>query len=145
MKLSSRSRYGFRALLELALAYDSGPLQIRMIAEQQNISNKYLEQLIAMMKLAGLVKSVRGPKVGYLLARAPNEIKLSKVFTALEGPLITVECLEHAEYCSKCSDCVTRQIWLKMQNAVMDVLESMTLQDLVDKRHEIDENTNFQI
>ena len=145
MKLSSRSRYGFRALLELALAHGSDPLQIRTIAKQQDISNKYLEQLIAMMKLAGLVKSVRGPKGGYLLAGAPNEIKLSKVFTALEGPLITVECLEHAEYCSKCSDCVTRQVWLKMQNAIMDVLESMTLQDLVDKRHGIDEKANFQI
>ena len=145
MKLSSRSRYGFRALLELAIAHGSGPLQIRMIAEQQNISNKYLEQLIAMIKSAGLIKSVRGPKGGYLLARAPNEIKLSKVFTALEGPLVAEKCLEHTEYCSKCTDCVTQQVWADMQNAIMGVLESMTLQDLVDKIHGIDENVNFQI
>jgi len=145
MKLSSRSRYGFRALLELALAHGSGPLQIRAIAEQQNISNKYLEQLVAIMKSAGLVKSIRGPKGGYLLAGAPNEIKLSKVFTALEGPLVTEECLEHAEYCSKCTDCVTRQVWSDMQNAIMAVLESMTLQDLVDKIQGIDENVNFHI
>jgi Rrf2 family protein len=145
MKLSSRSRYGFRALLELAIAHGSGPLQIRMIAERQNISNKYLEQLIAMMKSAGLVKSVRGPKGGYLLAKAPNEIRLSKVFTTLEGPLVIEECLEHAEYCSKCTDCVTRQVWSEMHNAIMAVLDSMTLQDLVDKIQGIDENVNFQI
>ncbi len=145
MKLSSRSRYGFRALLELAIAHGSGPLQIRTIAKQQNISNKYLEQLIAMMKSAGLVKSIRGPKGGYLLAGAPNEIKLSKVFTALEGPLVIVECLEHAEYCSQCTGCVMRQVWSDMQNAIMGVLESMTLQDLVDKIHGLDENVNFQI
>ena len=145
MKLSSRSRYGFRALLELAIAHGSGPLQIRMIAERQNISNKYLEQLIAMMKSAGLVKSVRGPKGGYLLAKAPNEIRLSKVFTTLEGPLVIEECLEHAEYCSKCTDCVTRQVWSEMHNAIMAVLDSMTVQDLVDKIQGIDENVNFQI
>ena len=145
MKLSSRSRYGFRALLELAIAHGSDPLQIRTIAEQQKISNKYLEQLIAMMKSAGLVKSVRGPKGGYLLAKVPNEIKLSKVFTALESPLVVVECLEYAEYCSKCTDCVTRQVWSKMQNTIMGVLESMTLQDLVDKIHGLDENANYQI
>ena len=145
MKLSSRSRYGFRALLELAIAHGSGPLQIRMIAERENISNKYLEQLIAMMKSAGLVKSVRGPKGGYLLAKAPNEIRLSKVFTTLEGPLVIEECLEHAEYCSKCTDCVTRQVWSEMHNAIMAVLDSMTVQDLVDKIQGIDENVNFQI
>ncbi len=145
MKLSSRSRYGFRALLELAIAHGSGPLQIRMIAERENISNKYLEQLIAMMKSAGLVKSVRGPKGGYLLAKAPNEIRLSKVFTTLEGPLVVGECLEHAEYCPRCTDCVTRQVWSDMHNAIMGVLESMTLQDLVDKIQGIDENVNFQI
>ena len=145
MKLSSRSRYGFRALLELAIAHGSGPLQIRTIAERENISNKYLEQLIAMMKSAGLVKSVRGPKGGYLLAKAPNEIRLSKVFTTLEGPLVVEECLEHAEYYPRCTDCVTRQVWLDMHNAIMGVLESMTLQDLVDKIQGIDENVNFQI
>jgi Rrf2 family protein len=132
MKLSSRSRYGFRAILELALEYGKGPLQIKAIAEREDISNKYLEQLIAMLKSTGLVRSLRGPKGGYILAKAPSEIKLSDIFRTLEGPLIAVECLSHPDFCPRCADCVTRKIWSKIQNTMVDLLESMTLQDLVD-------------
>ena len=132
MKLSSRSRYGFRAILELAIEYGKGPLQIKTIAKREDISNKYLEQLIAMLKSTGLVVSLRGPKGGYILAKHPSEIKLSKIFTTLEGPLIAVECLDHPEFCPRCSDCVTRHIWAKMQKTMQDLLDSMTLQDLVD-------------
>ena len=132
MKLSSRSRYGFRAILELAIEYGKGPLQIKTIAKREDISNKYLEQLIAMLKSTGLVVSLRGPKGGYILAKHPSEIKLSKIFTTLEGPLIAVECLDHPEFCPRCSDCVTRHIWSKMQRTMQELLDSMTLQDLVD-------------
>ncbi len=145
MKLSSRSRYGLRAILELAVDYGNGPLQIKTIAKREDISNKYLEQLIAMLKSSGLVRSIRGPKGGYILTRPPNEIKLSHVFTTLEGPIVAVECLEHPEYCPKCTDCVTRQVWAKMQSAMMAVLENMTLQDLVDKTKQVDASDNYQI
>ena len=118
MKLSSRSRYGFRAILELALEYGNGPLQIKTIAQKEDISNKYLEQLVAMLKSAGLVRSIRGPRGGYVLARTPGEIKLSDIFTTLEGPVISVECLDHPNFCFRCSDCVTRQIWSEMQDAM---------------------------
>ena len=87
MKLSTRSRYGVRALLELAIDYDKGPLQIKTIADREKISNKYLEQLIAILKSAGLVTSIRGPKGGYVLSRPPAEIQLSEVFKVLEGPI----------------------------------------------------------
>ncbi len=145
MKLSSRSRYGLRAILELAVEYGNGPLQIKAIAKRQDISSKYLEQLVAMMKSAGLVSSVRGPKGGYVLIREPNKIKLSEIFTALEGPLVTVECLEHPEFCPKCADCATRKVWLKIHNAMMDVLESTTLQDLADDATGISESSSYQI
>lgn len=145
MKLSSRSRYGFRAILELAVEYGHGPLQIKVIAQREDISNKYLEQLIAMLKASGLVRSIRGPRGGYLLTRPPGEIKLSEVFTTLEGPTIAVECLEHPEFCPKCMDCVTRQVWSKMQAAMMGVLEGMTLQDLVDKTLNGEGIENYQI
>lgn len=145
MKLSSRSRYGFRAILELAVEYGNGPLQIKVIAQREDISNKYLEQLIAMLKASGLVRSIRGPRGGYMLTRAPNEIKLSEVFTTLEGPMISVECLEHPEFCPRCMDCVTRQVWAKMQTAMMGVLEGMTLQDLVDKVKKGEGIENYQI
>lgn len=145
MKLSSRSRYGFRAILELAVEYGHGPLQIKVIAQREDISNKYLEQLIAMLKAAGLVRSIRGPRGGYLLTRPPGEIKLSEVFATLEGPTISVECLEHPEFCPKCMDCVTRQVWSQMQDAMMGVLEGMTLQDLVDKVQKGEGTENYQI
>ena len=144
MKLSSRSRYGFRAILELAVEYGNGPLQIKTIAKREDISNKYLEQLIAMLKASGLVRSIRGPKGGYELTRPPGDVKLSDVFTTLEGPVVAVECLEHPEFYPRCTECVTRDVWAQMQSAIMGVLESMTLQDLVDKTKQ-GQADNYQI
>lgn len=130
MKLSTRSRYGVRALLELAIDFDKGPLQIKTIATRENISNKYLEQLISTLKAAGLVVSVRGPKGGYKLARAPQDIELSEVFQVLEGPITMFDCLVDKNYCTRCGDCLTKKIWLRMQNAISDVLKSITLADM---------------
>ncbi len=145
MKLSSRSRYGLRAILDLALEYGGGPLQIKTIAKREDISNKYLEQLMTILKTAGLVRSLRGPRGGYLLVKPPNEVKLSEVFTVLEGPLVTVECLQHPEFCPRCAECITRQVWAQIQDAMLGVLESITLQDLVDRTKGIDKNANYQI
>ncbi|MHC4911549.1 MAG: RrF2 family transcriptional regulator [Planctomycetota bacterium] len=137
MKLSTRTRYGVRAILELALNNDKGPLQLKIIAQRQDISVKYLEQLMAILRTTGYVKSLRGAKGGYVLAKAANQIKLSDVFGALEGPsAITVECLDDESYCARTSDCVTREVWAEVQEAIMGVLESVTLQDLVDRAKE---------
>ena len=133
MKLSTRTRYGVRAILELAAGQGEGPMQIKAIAQQQDISVKYLEQLMAILKSAGFVRSVRGAKGGYILAKPANQIKLSDVFNALEGPVTTVECLENEKYCARVADCVTRQVWAEVQQAIEKVLQSMTLQDLVDR------------
>jgi Rrf2 family protein len=144
MKLSTRTRYGVRAILELAASQGKGPIQIKAIAERQDISIKYLEQLIAILKSAGFVRSIRGAKGGYVLAKEANQIKLSDVFNVLEGPVTTVECLENENYCVRFADCVTRQVWAEVQQAIENILQSVTLQDLVDKMK--DENTlNYQI
>ncbi len=145
MKLSTRSRYGLRAVVELAMEYGQGPLQIKVIAKRQEISNKYLEQLMAILKSAGVVRSIRGAKGGYILAKEPAQIRVSDVFTALEGPLVTVECLEHPEFCTRCTDCVTRHVWAKIQNSILGVMESITLQDLVDKSKSSKDAVDFQI
>jgi len=145
MKLSSRSRYGLRAILELAAEYGNGPLQIGTIAEREDISNKYLEQLISLLKSSGLVRSVRGPRGGYELTRPPMEVKLDEVFLTLEGPPIGVECLDHPDYCPRCMDCVTRQVWNQMQDAMLGVLRSITLQDLVDRAKKSDQANHYQI
>ena len=133
MKLSTRTRYGIRAILELAESYRQGPLQLKIIAQHQEISVKYLEQIIAMLKSGGFVKSIRGAKGGYILAKAPNQIKLSDVFDCLEGRVTTVECIEDEDYCAWVADCVARQLWVRVQEAIDSVLQSITLQDLLDR------------
>jgi len=131
MKLSTRARYGIRAILDLAEHSGGGPIQLKNIARHQDISVKYLEQLIAILKSAGFVRSVRGSKGGYVLAKAPNEIKLIEVFNCMEGPVTTAECVESADVCARSADCAVRQIWAQVQDAIRGVLESVTLQDLV--------------
>jgi Rrf2 family cysteine metabolism transcriptional repressor len=143
MKISTRTRYGIRALLEIACAYNSGPLQIKLIADRQRISNKYLEQLVGIMKSFGLVRSIRGPRGGYVLSRPPEEIKLSEVFGVLEGPILTTDCIDHEDVCPNCADCITRQLWMEMNNAILNVLEGKTLGDLVKMTEK--ERLNYQI
>lgn len=133
MKLSTRTRYGLRAALELALQHDKEPLQIKTIARRQDISIKYLEQIIAILKTSGLVESIRGPHGGYLLAKTPEEITLYDLFRALEGSGTTVECLENKNCCSRHSGCVARQAWAKLQKSIDDALKSLTLKELASK------------
>jgi len=144
MKLSTRTRYGIRAMLELAVNFNTAPLQTKVIAQRQSISAKYLEQLMAMLKSGGFVRSIRGSKGGYVLAKPPNQIKLSDVFYALEGSLISVECLEDEDYCARVPDCVARQLWADVQKAIENVLQSITLEDLVD-RTKNKKTLNYQI
>jgi len=144
MKLSTRTRYGIRALLELAQNQGSGPVQIKVIGQRQDISIKYLEQLMAILRSSGFVRSVRGSKGGYLLAKPPNQIKVSDLFDCLEGNVTTVECVEDKDYCDKTDDCVVRLVWTQVQKAIKNVLQSITLQDLVD-RAKNEEKLNYQI
>lgn len=136
MKLSTRTRYGVRAILELAENYDKGPLQLKAIAQHQNISVKYLEQLMTVLKSAGIVRSVRGPKGGYVLAKTPSEVRVSDCFNCLEGPVITTECVDNSRFCPKTAACVARQLWAEIQNAIMTLLQSTTLQSLIDRARE---------
>jgi Rrf2 family transcriptional regulator, cysteine metabolism repressor len=146
MKISTRTRYGVRAMFELALEYGKGPLQTRTIAEREDISNKYLEQLIAVLKSAGLIRSVRGPKGGYVLINPPAKVRLLEIFVALEGPIEPVECLEHETYCARCAICVTRGVWSELQRSIIGVLSKTSLQDLVDRAKKLGEGTpNYQI
>ena len=133
MKISTRTRYGIRAVLEIAQNYQKGPLQLGIIAQRQDISMKYLEQIMAILKSGDFIKSIRGPRGGYMLAKAPNQIKLSDVFDCLEGHVTTVECIEDENYCARSVDCLARQLWEQVQEAIRNVLQSVTLQDLVDK------------
>jgi Rrf2 family transcriptional regulator, cysteine metabolism repressor len=132
MKLSTRTRYAVRAMIELAQNETNRPLQLKIIAERQDISVKYLEQLMAVLRSAGLVRSVRGSKGGYVLARAPGQVRLSDILHCLEGPVTTVECVDDSQSCARAAECAARQVWVKVQQAIEEVLRSITLQDVVE-------------
>ena len=136
MKLSTRTRYGLRAILELAENYGQGPLRLRTIAERQEISVKYLEHLMSVLKSAGIVRSIRGPNGGYVLAKSPDEIRVSDCFNYLEGSVITSECVGNSSFCHRAADCVARGLWIDVQNTVMELLRSTTLQNLIDRKGE---------
>lgn len=133
MRISTRGRYGVRALEELALHYGEGPLLIKDIAKNQGISQYYLEQIILVLKAAGVVKSIRGSKGGITLARPPYQIKLSEALQVLEGSVAPVECVDDIQACSRSAFCVSRDIWVEMKQAIDQILQSKTLQDLVDQ------------
>jgi Rrf2 family cysteine metabolism transcriptional repressor len=134
MKLSTRTRYGTRALLELALHRGEGPVFLKDIARQQQISLAYLEHLVAPLIYGGIIRSVKGPKGGVTLAKKPEEIKLLEVTRLLEGSLAPVECVDNPGICERSANCVTRDIWGEVKAAINGVLEATTLQDLVDRQ-----------
>jgi len=134
MKLSTRGRYATRALLDLALHRDEEPTLLKDIARRQEISLSYLEHLITPLIAGGIVRSTRGARGGVSLARSPEEIKLSEVIQLLEGSVAPVECVNNPEICSRSALCVTRDIWGELKKAIDGVLESTTLQDLVERQ-----------
>jgi len=142
MNISTKIRYGARAMLELASHYGEGPIELKEIAKKENISLKYLEQVINPLRAAGLVKSIRGSKGGYSLAKPPSEICLYDVVETLEGPVNLVECLRDSKACPKVQSCVTRDIWKEVSDAISKIFYSVTLEDMVSRRRE-KERSNF--
>ena len=144
LKLSTKSRYGVRAMVDLAQHLDEGPISMKSIAERQGISEHYLEQLIPGLRKADLVKSVRGPQGGYILGRKPSEIRIGDIIRVLEGPIATVDCVseEQPECCAKAKNCLTRTIWEKVRDSIAEVLDSITLENMLEdaKKHEQDQN-----
>ena len=134
MKLSTKGRYGLRALLDLALHQGEGLVLLKDIARRQEFSLPYLEHLIAPLIAAGLVKSTRGARGGVSLLKPPSEIKLSEVVQLLEGSITLVDCVNNPALCHRSALCVTRDIWVEMKEAMSQVLDSTTLQDLVERQ-----------
>ena len=134
MKISTNIRYGTRAMLELACHYGEGTMELREIAEKEDISAKYLEQVIVPLRTAGLVKSVRGSKGGYTLAKPPSDISLREIFEGLEGPVNLVDCLIDAEACQRTSTCVTREIWKEVSDVIEKIFSSVTLEEMVNRK-----------
>lgn len=135
MKLSTRSRYGLRALMELAKHYGEGTISVSTIAEQQGISQKYLDTLFNSLKVAGLAMSRRGPGGGWQLTRPPDQIHLSEVLPALEGSFALVQCVEFPHTCASTPTCAAREVYVAIHEAIQGVLESYNLAEL-EQRHE---------
>lgn len=145
MKFSTKSRYGLRIMLELALFYNKKLLQVKDIAKKENIPEKYLEQILSVLRTAGLIKSIRGARGGYFLAKEPNKITVYDVVSKLEGSLYPVDCAEDEKLCDRIHQCVTVGIWRKVGDIVIDFMRSMTLEDLVKQYQEKNGAVDFYI
>ncbi len=133
MKMTTKGRYGLRIMLELALHYGEGPFLLKEISQSENISIKYIHFLINFLKGAGLVKSLRGPKGGYVLAKAPSKITLRAIIEALEGPLSPVDCVDDPAFCDRVNICPAHKVWERIYQAELNVLDSLTLEQLISK------------
>ena len=138
MKLSTRSRYGTRLLLDMAQHYKKGPIQLGDIAKRQGVSVKYLEQIIIPLKKAHYIKSVRGPKGGHILTKAPEKITVGEIVALLENGTSLVECTEDTTVCERADICPTRLLWKEASEAMFGKLQAITLADLVKKANAMD-------
>ncbi len=136
MILSTKGRYGLKAIFELALNYGSGPVSLKKISDKYDISESYLEQLFAKLKKGGYIDTVRGPQGGYMLAQKPGDITVGMVLRTLEGDITTSECI-NKEVCSRESICATRVIFEKIENSINDVIDNITLADMYEDRKTI--------
>jgi Rrf2 family protein len=136
VKLSTRGRYSARIMLELALHFGNGPVLLKEIAKNQEISSGYLEHIMPPLKAAGLVRSSRGAHGGYTLARRPSEITLGEVVRVVEGSMALVECVVAPQICSRSDLCVTRDVWGRVSEKIAEVLNAITLEEMVDRQKE---------
>lgn len=133
MKISTRGRYGLKAVVDLAVEYGNGPVNVGTLARMQDVSETYLEQLIGTLKRAELVKSVRGALGGYVLAKNPEQINVGEVLNALEGNTLLIECVGNETFdCDNACTCSARPLWLKLQLKINNVLKETTIKDLAD-------------
>ena len=140
MKLSTRARYGMRALMDLTLHSTGQPVQLKDIAERQKISLSYLEHLVIPLISAGIVKSVRGAHGGIMLAKPPEDVRLKQILEVLEGPLAPVDCLRDAHSCPRSGLCATQDVWDEMRTAMEKILEAKTLRDLANNQKSKEKN-----
>jgi Rrf2 family iron-sulfur cluster assembly transcriptional regulator len=133
MKLSTRSRYGVRLMLDIALHADNGPVRLGDIAERQDVGIKYLEQILIPLKKANYVKSVRGSKGGHMLSKPPEEITVGEVVRLLEGGLGLTRCIRNPQECNRAGKCVTRILWMEATEAMRERLNAITFKELMDR------------
>ncbi|MBE6112256.1 MAG: Rrf2 family transcriptional regulator [Peptococcaceae bacterium] len=136
MKISTKGRYALRLMLDLAqYGMEQDYVSIKKVSQRQDISEKYLEQIVAQLSRSGFVNSARGAQGGYCLARSPQEYTVGMILRQIEGNLSTVSCLEESpNKCRRCNNCVTLEVWQQINDAVNSVIDNITLQDLLEKQ-----------
>lgn len=135
MKISTRGRYALRLMLDLALNGQDQYVTIKSISERQEISRKYLEQIITVLSRAGFVKSVRGSQGGYKLARPAEEYTVGMILRLIEGSMVPVACMEDdRNQCPRCDKCATLDLWKQLDKAISDVIDNTTLADLAERQ-----------
>lgn len=138
MKISTKGRYALRLMLDLAMYSEGGPVCLKDVARRQQISDKYLEQIIATLNKAGYVRSIRGAQGGYLLKRDPAEYTVGMILRLTEGDLAPVGCVgAEKEECERREGCVTIRIWQQINDAVNQVVDNITLADMLDWQTEL--------
>ncbi len=133
LKLSTKGQYGVRAMFEIARGYPENPVTIKEISERQEVSVAYLEQILNKLRRAGLIRSVKGPGGGYLLARKPGDVNIASILKELEGPVAITSCLDPEEGCARVEGCVTHLLWRSLGAKIEAFLETITLKDLLEK------------
>ena len=137
MKISTKGRYALRLMLDLAYNHTGSFIPIKNISQRQDISDKYLEQIITQLSRAGLVKSARGAQGGYMLAKEPQEYTVGEILRLLEGNLAPVACVDDTkEACTRTDECVTMEVWREIKDAVNKVVDNITLADLVEQQRQ---------
>lgn len=132
MKLSTRGRYGLKVMYQLAVKYGEGPIPLNAIAEKESLSQNYLEQLVSILRKEKLVNSVRGAQGGYMLARPPETITVGNILRVLEGDMAPADCVVEGNHeCDNEEDCVTKLVWTQMKDSIDNVIDSITLEDMI--------------
>lgn len=141
MKISTKGRYSLRVMIDLAEHQSDGYISLKDIAARQEVSKKYLEQIIPLLTSAGMLKTIRGAQGGYKLARAPKDYTVGQILRVTEGPLTPVDCaVQDPVDCPRSSICPTLPIWKELTKLINDYLDGITLQDILDRQQELYSN-----
>lgn len=143
MRLSTRGRYGLKAMYQLALHYGEGPIPLNYVANEQGLSENYLEQLFSVLRKEGLLISVRGAQGGYMLAKHPEDITIGNILRALEGDMAPVDCVINDNVtCEREEGCVTKLVWMRLKDSINNVIDSITLQDMLNEQKKMKMNNS---
>ncbi|MGM0653501.1 MAG: RrF2 family transcriptional regulator [Bacillota bacterium] len=137
MRLSTKARYAVRAMIELAFNYGGEPVKLKTIADNQDLSIKYLEQVMNPLRVSGYVATQKGSRGGYRLVKPPGHVNLYDLICSVEGSLAPVDCVESPDVCDRVNICVTRDVWVRMHQAITRELQSISLADLVDEQQKL--------